>query len=171
LADDLLGGIAGQVFRSRVPRLDHTLRGIGKDRVVRRLDDRGEPSGGLLRALALSDVDRDPRHADQLPVDVPRHDRSQNVDDRAVLALTLGLVLVGGRAAADPVDVFVNAAEQSQLAKLMPDRLVGAVAVQLLRAVVPVSYPSVEVDRQDRVGAVLGRLRQPRELPRAHCAR
>ncbi len=118
-----------------------------------------------LDAFALGEVDRDPRHADHLPVELPRRDPHQHVDDRAVLASAPGLVLVGGLTGQHPRDLIVGlVGERGQLKQALADRLLGTEAVHPLGAVVPVAYASLEIDRDDRVGGVLGGVGEAREL-------
>src|SRR5207248_9230825 len=58
LADDLLRGITVELLGSTVPTGDDTVEVLADDRILREVDDRGEPRPHLFLTLALGDVDK-----------------------------------------------------------------------------------------------------------------
>ena len=65
LADDFAGGVAEQPLRTSVPGGDDAVEILADDRVVRRLDDRRQLGGEVLRALPLGDIDEHVDRAEQ----------------------------------------------------------------------------------------------------------
>ena len=61
LSNDLSRGVAEEPFRRAVPRDDRPVEGLADDRVVARVDDRGQVPRVALEPLALRQVGHDGR--------------------------------------------------------------------------------------------------------------
>lgn len=70
LADDLGGGVAEQCFRAPVPADNPAIEILGKDSIVRGLDEGGEALGLLEHLRAMAHIDQHVDRADHLTMDI-----------------------------------------------------------------------------------------------------
>lgn len=70
LADDLGGGVAEQFFRAPVPADNPAIEILGKDSIVRGLDEGGEALGLLEHLRAMAHIDQHVDRADHLTMDI-----------------------------------------------------------------------------------------------------
>ena len=85
LTEHLLGGVAEHPLRARVPARVAEIQRGARDRVARGLDDSGQPRSGLLRQLALGDVDEEALHPEGCAPLVSHEDRLvEDPDDSPV---------------------------------------------------------------------------------------
>ena len=104
--DHLLCRIAKHALRSRIPGGDRTVQALTYDGILRRLDDRSQPSCRFRRLLLLGNINVHAAIADRLTLGIP-HDFSAPKDpsDFAVLAQNPELGLVGIGPTPDRFDI------------------------------------------------------------------
>ena len=160
LADDLVGRVAVHLLRGRVPAGDDPVERLRVDGVVGRVHDRREER----RRRALGDVARDGRDAQHLAgVVQDRRHGQRDRDPAAVLPDAHRLVVLDPLAIADLLEDLVHllgAIRMAQHRDVLPEDLLGGVAVHPLRRGVPARDDPVERLRVDRV---VGRVHDRRE--------
>ena len=149
-------GVAEHALRRRVPGGDDAVEVLGDDRVVRRFDHRGEPPAAASAALALADVARDLRRAD----DAARRRRKsgETVSEIGISVPSFRWRIVSKCATAWPARMRARTSSSSPWRSAgmiirieRPDRLGGGVAEHPLRGPVPRRDDAVQILADDGV--------------------
>ncbi len=158
-ADRLLGAVAVEALRGRVPADDAALEGAADDRVLGRLDDRGEQGLHRLGLPALADVagHREPAHHLAAAHDTGAGHLHRGAPAVAShhLALELGRDLAPGAHRLQPLAHQHRAGAVQHREHRAADQLVGAEAGELLAVGVHHRERAIQIEQEERLGHAL----------------